>query len=627
MVLALLVVLNTSSLCVAHTDVCAPKGSTLTGTLHQSGGQITITPSQPFRALGAEFRARTNVVVTVLPWWSSDKTSGAVVHVAGELTKETQISGARVAGTVRIGQMQGTRSTPPQLVEATDMRGGQLTVGAGGTVAVTPGMRINGGVDIDRVRLDVTSAQPIRAFGIDLAAGTVRVEHHSAGITLGGTLVTAQDIRGVLVEKDVYVTIEKGVPRFGTANLARATPLKAFGLPDGTAPAGTIVRSTYASTQLVGPGPFKVCGLSLAPAPTLGQPALTFTPFGPTYVAVNGALARADTDVGGGLHMTGTIALRYAPGGCQRLSIEGTLARPTTQGGLPFAANKAFTSGIFSQGGVPLIRGTLATPTVVDGFTVKGEVMVHVPTAGELQLVNGTLAKSARFEQWQLPAGSQVDRVETTSWSFTVPGKQSARALAEHRGERIDAVAEARSDQSSTWFMLRRPHTPKGTTLAFRSLGIQHHDGCILGDVASPQRFGIFKIPKGGTATICGGVLTAAQSTYAFPALQVGPWFATQAVAGDPAKPPVKNDDSIEVPPPSGSTPSATPAPGSAPGYWIQINSLCQGMAGIPLPPPEERWIWVDLKGVARSAADRKELAARAAKAGTPCPVQRCCPP
>jgi hypothetical protein len=59
----------------------------------------------------------------------------------------------------------------------------------------------------------------------------------------------------------------------------------------------------------------------------------------------------------------------------------------------------------------------------------------------------------------------------------------------------------------------------------------------------------------------------------------------------------------------------------------IQINSLCQGLAGIPLPPPEQTRIFVDLEGEAKTAADRKTLGSLAAKRGTACPVTRCCPP
>jgi hypothetical protein len=618
MVIAFLVALNASSLCVARTDICAPAGSTLDGAIGQNGGQVVITPSKPLRALGAEFRAGTKVFVNVIPWWSSDKTAGAIVHVTGELTQETTISGARVAGTVRIGQLQGKKS-PPQLVEATDFRGGKLSVGTAGTVDVGPGMKIVGNVDIGSIRLDVTSPKPIHALGLDLVAGTVRVEQSSTGFTIGGTLVRPQELGGVLVEQQLYATVEGGVPRFGSATLARTTKLKAIGLPDGEAPAGTVVRAAPGSTTLSGAGPFTVCGIALAAVPAVGQSAVTFSPSAPSHIAVNGALAGRDVDVGGGVHMTGPITLRYALGGCKQLGLEGKLSRAAEQYGLHFAANTTLAAGELPPGD-PIVRGTLARDEVVDGLTVKGDVMVR-GAAGSVHLLDGILAKAAPFEDWQVPAGTHVQRFGT-GWSFTVPKGQVANAKAVHRGERVDNVTEARSDDSSTTFTLARPHTLKGTTLAMNSIGIDHQNGCVLGDLATPQRFGIFKIPKGGNATICGGTLVAAQGIYAVPSLQVGQWFATSAFAGDPTSPPA-------APGPLGNAPTPPPPSTSAAikGYWIQINSLCQGAAGIPLPPPEERWIWVDLKGNAPKPADRKDLASRATKAGTACPITPCCPP
>jgi hypothetical protein len=615
MVLALLVALNASSLCVTSTNICAPAGSTVEGTIGQSGGQVTITPSKPLRALGGEFRAKTKVIVSVVPWGGSGG-HGAIVHVSGELTHEMVISGARVAGTVRIGQMQGTKA-PPQLVEATDFKGGTLKVGAGGTVDVGPGMRITGGVDLGSVRLDITSAQPIHALGLDLAAGTVRVEQQSNGTTIGGMLVRPQDVGGVLVEKQLYATLDGNVPHFGTATLSRATPLRAFGLPDGSAPAGTLVRALASETKLIGPGPITVCGLSLAAVAGVGEPAVSFTPAGPpAHVVVTGTLGR-DIDVGG-VHMTGAVSLRYASSGCKLVGLEGTLARATELHGLLFAAKTAFASGEFSPGADPIMRGTLAKPAVVDGLTLKGIAMVRTPSTGDVHVLDATLAKAAPFEDWQVPAGTQVQR-SGTIWSFTVPTGQSARATAVHRGERVDFVIDARSDDSSSSFTLLRPHTPKGTTLSLQSISIDHQTGCVLGDLATAQSFGIFTIPKGGNATLCGGKIQAAEGTYAVPSLQVGKWFATSAIAGDPKSPPVSRRTPIgNAPAPSSTAPT---------GYWIQINSLCQSPGGIPQPPPEETWIFVDLKGDAKTAADRKNLSLLAARRGTACPVVPCCPP
>ncbi len=610
MLLILLATLTAAPLCVPRTDVCAPKGSTLEGAITDNGGQVTLTPSRPLRALGAEFRAGTKVVVNVIPWWSSDKTSGAVVHVSGELTGEQELSGARVSGVVRLGQIQG-RGEPPQLVVATELKGGQLKAAGAGTVEVGPGVSLRGNVEIGCVRLEVSSAQPIRALGLQFAAGTVRIEHRPTGTTLDGTLVRPQEVGGVWVEGQLYATLGAGAPRFFTGQLARATALKALGLAEGEAPAGTVVRAGPAATELVGSGPFTVCGVQLVPG---SQQGLTFTTSAaPAQLAVSGTLVGRDVDLGEGLRMSGGVTQRFAPGGCQRLGLEGLLSRPAQVRGLRFAAATPLSTGQFD--GEPVVRGTLAGPQVVEGLTVTGAVFVRAPLSGELRLLDGVLAKAAPFEAWQLPAGTKVQRFKE-GWSFTAPKGQGAQALTPYRGERFDGVSEARSDASATTLTLVRPHTLEGTPLALNGLRIDHRTGCVLGGLATAQQLGIFQIPVGGSATVCGGALGAAEGIYAVPSLQVGRWFATHAISGTPGAPPA----------PQGHIGGATSArPG--PGYWIQINSLCQGAAGIPLPPPPQRWIWVDLQGEPKSPAEAKELAARAAKRGEDCPVIPCCVP
>lgn len=638
MILALLVVLQAGSVCVTSTNVCAPAGSTMSGQIGQSGGQVTITPSKPMRALGAEFRAGTPVVVTVNPWGGSSR--GAVVHVGGELTKETTITGVRVVGTVRIGQLQGTLTglpLTPQLVDATDIKGGALQVGTS-TVDVGPGMRMIGSVDIAGVIRDITSTQPMRALGFELAAGTVRVELRSNGTLIGGTFAKPQQVGGALVDKAVWVTLGGKVPVFREATLARTTPLRLLGLPDGEAPAGTVVRSMPASTLLFGPGPITICGIALVPG-AAQPPALNIATYDKD-VTINGVLAARDTDVGDGLRMTGPITLRYTAGTCDRRGIDGTLSRPTVKRGLHFASGKQYLDGVAANGADPYVRGTLAKPAIVDGLTLTGAVMVSAPNATDLHLMDGTLAKPATFEAWKLPAKSFVQRFGS-GWTFRVPKGQSATAVADYFGERINGVTEAYSDASHTSFTLRRPYTPRGTKLALASVGIDKHTGCVLGNLGTAQQFGIFKIPKNGAATLCGGTLTRAEGTYAVPDLQVGTWWATTAVAGSPNAPPLEaqtNDDLdrghvAKTSPPKRPTSPPPPPPTAqnasklVTGYWIQINSLCQAPAGIPLPPPPQRWIWVDLKSVAATTADTKELSTKASKRGTPCPNYPCCPP
>ncbi len=612
MVSIFLVVLNASALCVARTDICAPASSIIEGSIGQSGGQVKITPATPMKALGAEFRAGAPVVIDVLPWSSSDKTFGAIVHVRGELNKESVISGARVAGSVRIGQVQGQPGAP-QLVEATDFKSGRLQVFTAGTVDVVPGMRLQGGADIGGGTVEITSTQPVHALGLDFAAGAIRIAQHQTGPTLSGTLARAQELGGVLVESQLIATIEPRRVIFGRATLARTTPLPLLGLPTGEAPAGTIVTTDPTTTRLSGSGPVRVCGIPVLPMPTVAQPAVTFTSEQPG-VAVYGGLSGSDVDVGGGLHMRGTITVRFTGTTCQRRAIEGTLARASEQERLPFAAATAL--AISEMGKDHVLRGTLARSAVVDGLTLTGAVMVTATPTGDLHVLDGTLAKAAPFEEWRVPAGTQVQRFDG-GFSFKTPRGTSARATADHRGERVDFVTEAHSDGNSTTFTMLRPHTPKGTTLALNSVGIDHLTGCVLGDVATAQRFGIFAIPAGGNATVCGGTVVAAEGPYAVTSLQVGSWFATKAIAGVAGSPV-----------PNNLTPSAGAAPsGALAGYWLQINSLCQGRSGIPQPPPPQRWIWVDLKGQATSEPDRRVLATIAAKTGKACPVTPCCPP
>ncbi len=622
MVIALLVALNAGSLCVARTDICAPPSSTIEGEITPTGGHVTITPAKPMQALGAEFPAGRPLIVDVLPW-SSDRMAGAIVHVRGELAHESVISGARVTGVVRIGQQQG-RLGKPQLVEAKDIKGGKLAVFAAGTVDLAPGMAVAGSVDIDGGRIQVTSPQPMHGLDLDLAAGTLQVDARGTSATITATLARAQEIAGVLVDKQVAVTLEPKHPMFRYATLARTTPLALLGLPAGQAPAGTLVITDAAATRLAGPGPVTMCGVSLLPVPTIAQPAVTITRATLTTVKVTGGIAGRDVDLGGGVFMSGSIAASYDTASCRLVGIAGSLSRESLQLKLRFAARAAF--AIDEVGKDRFVRGTLVQREVVDGMTVTGAIMVRATPAGDVHLAEGTLATPARFEEWQLAEGTQIHRFEPGGWSFTAPRGKPARALAEHRGERVDAVTEGRSDGNSTMLMLVRPHTVKGTTLAFDNLGIDHDKGCVLGGAATRQHFGIFTIPAGGSATVCGGAVVAAVGNFAVPSLQVGSWFATSAIAGalGSAPPRTPDEDGRLAPtPPVKRSSSAT----GAAGYWIQINSLCQGAAGIPLPPPPQRWIWIDAKGQAPNPTDQKELAKLAAKPGAPCPVTPCCPP
>jgi hypothetical protein len=597
----LLVLLNVG-VCVAQTDVCPPPGSTMTGKIGQSGGRVVIVPSQPMKALGAEFRAGANVNVTVSPWHSTSGKRGTIVHVTGELAKESVIGGVRVDGTVTIGQGQGGRTTKPQLVAATDIKGGRLAFGTG-TIELAPGMRLTGRVDLDRGRLEVTSDKPLRALGIDFDAGTVRLEERGAEVVISGTLARPQEIGGVLVTKLVHVRLGGKFPVFDNATLARATPLQALGLPDGEAPPGTIVQTAPAPT-LVGPGPFTVCGIALAPPanqPTSGlTPSLTFQPESASTVSVHGTLVGADVDVGG-MFLSGAVTLRFAAGSCKRVGVAGILSRPSTQLGVELAAQLPFAIG--ERNGTRFVRGTLVKPATVDGLPVTGSIGVE-EVAGRLAVMDATLAKPAAFEAWELPAGTKLQRF-TGGWQFETAKGQAARATGTYLGTQLDAVRLARRDDSATMLTFARPQPVHGVALTF--VNVEHASGCLEGGVDTTQLHGIFEIPKEGSAMFCRGALVKARGAYPVQSLKVERWFATHAIAGEPGTPPVDDD-------------AAAPAQKSA-GFWIQINSLCRGSAGIPLPPPPQRWIFVDAKGKPANRADLAELTKHATKPGKRCPM------
>lgn len=588
----LLAILDLTAACIAQTEICPPKGSTISGQINPMGGQVVVVPGRPMRALGAEFRAGTNVSVHVVPWHRSDGTRGSIVHVTGELAKASVVGGVRVAGTVTIGQVRGGRTTKPLLVTATDIKGGRITFGAG-TIDLAPGMTVGGRVEIAGSRLEITSPQPLHALGLDFEPGTLRLEQRATEVAIGGMLARPQEIGGVLVTKSVRVQLGGKSPVFEEATLARATPLQALGLLDGEAPPGTIVRRTPATT-LVGPGPFLVCGITLAPPAT---PGLVFQSEA-SSVMVRGTLVGADVDVGG-VFMTGAVTLRFSTAApCKRAGFQGVLSRPTTQRGLELAAGSAFMIG--AHDGVPRVQGTLAKPAVVEGLPVSGPIVVN-DVGGRLVIVNAVLAKSATFEAWDVPAGTKLQRF-TGGWQFETPTGQAARAHTAYRGQTIDGVTLARRDDEGTSFSLALPQTVAG--LAMSALRLDHASACVTGNAARDQRLGIFEIREGGNVTTCKGAVVAAQSPDGVPSLRVGRWYATHVLAGDPKAPPANEED--------------TPT-GAAAGFWIQINSLCLPVASVRRPPPPRRWIFVDGNAAPVKRADLDELTTRAAKPGQPC--------
>ena len=609
--------LGTGVTCVAHTAICAPAGSAIQGTVRDDihGGSVTITPHTPFTALGARFRAGAPTEVDVQPW-SGGGEHGAIVHVMGELDGPQIISGARVAGRVRIGQILGTTSRP-QLEQARDLQGGQLALFDAGTVDVTPGMRVDGAVDLGGGKLAITSAQPVRALGLELAAGDLQVSRHADGTTITGVLARPQVVGGVKLQDRFGVTLDHGRPRFQYAHLAEATALDRLGLPGGDAPAGTVLAASgwanAPQVTLSAPAAITVCGLAMLA--TSAAP-LAFAPDPPGHgVVMRGTLAQRDVDAGGGAYMSGAIEVRYPSSGCTVRGVAGTLARATEQLHLHFAAGTHLWTGELD--GAPAVQGTLGQTETLDGLRVKGVITAHQSATGELHLDAGTLATSAMLGAWRAPAGTKLERHDQT-WTFATPRGTTAHAIAAFHGEHIDAVTELQVQGGTLVISTARDQHLHGSGLGFTTIEIEPSTGCVTGSTSHAEHDALFALPNQASLTVCGGALTELGGYFVVPSIRVGRWYATEAIAGEPSSPPPVRGDAVLHP-----VPPAHPAS----GYWLQIARLCDAPGGIPHPPPPRRWVWVDRRGEPRTPDDRRELAASASRPGAPCPVVPCCPP
>lgn len=582
----LLALLNASALCVADTDICAPPKSSI----RQTDGVWTINAAAPMKALGVELDSGP-VDVTV---------TRDVIAVRGRLLRETVISGASVAGTVQFAKAKG-QPGGPQLVAANELKKGRLQVFDGGTVEITPGMRIQGAAEAIGGRLEITSGDPIRGFGLEFARGTLVITRTALGTAMTGMLARPQEVAGVLLTGAIDVVLGASRPQFRAATLGRVTPLESLGLLVGTAPAGTkVTRDANRGSTVSGPGPFTVCGLSYASDVSF---AMTFS----NHTQVRGTLAGDASEIQPGLRMTGTVATTYEARSCLVRGVDGMLAADTTQNGIRFAAKTAFTIGEIGKD--RLLRGTVVAPTKIGELAVAGVASVQVVSPTELRVLEGTLSLPAKFEQWNVPAGTHVLRLNQDVWSFETPPKTPARANGAVRGERFDNVTKASSQADSLGVTVTRPHRPKGSSLSFAELTLHRASGCIEGTLLGAQRSGMFTIPAGGMATVCNGQLTNALGPRA-PTLQIGNWFATDAIAA----PAGSSAPTTNAPWP----PNA--APGRIEGYWIQIASLCSPSGGTRPAEPPDHWIWVDRKGRALTEQDRATLARDAARPGKPCP-------
>lgn len=606
----LVAVLAAADLCVPHTDVCGPPGATLTGAVHFAmGGRVTITAGRPVRALGADFSSP--VVVDVQRWGSSDGTRGSLVRVEGALHAPRKVAGVPLAGRVALMQAQGPGPARPVLVGlATLEQPGRLELPGLEPIALGAGARISGHLDMSGADVRLSAAAPVRVSELDFAAGEVRVLASTARRRLSGTLTHPQRVGDVEASGELAVEWEGPAIRFRQVTVTKATPLERVLGVNGTLPAGATVFAHTPEILVRAPQPLIVAGVALAGTRGAnGTPTVTFRRVDSRYAAWGEAPPGGSTVDGLALRLG--IALEDVEGSTIG-RVQGTLDAPVTRLGARFAAGKTLKATVAAE--PAWVRGTLAEPQQLAGLWVKGETMLEATDAG-VRVTEATLARPSRFEGWTLPAGTEL-KYRPGNWSFTTPPKSPARVAA-GSGEVVDFVASAHRDDQYTSFELAQPWTSKDTGLTVpRHLGRTSDGACWTAQVSS-GRSGIFGFPAGSTASWCGSRVVGASGSHAETVLQVGRWFATHAVAGEPSgTPPTRHEASRQRP---------SDAPGS--GYWLQVLPACAVPSGIPQPPPAERWLFVDPRGEPTSEADREALEALASKRGGRCPEVKCCVP
>lgn len=619
-------ILLLSSLCLAQTDVCAPVGSSVEGELTRDNRRVIITPSRPMKALGATFRSGTPLSVEVHPW-QHGKEAGAIVLVSGELERVSVISGALVEGSVRIGQVQDSKRSSPQLLGAAKILGGYLQAFDAGTIDLDPGMIVSGSLDFSGGSIFVKSATPVRAIGLDFSAGTVRINRREEGTYLSGTLARPQKVAGVLLKSHIFYariksrTEDHRRPLFRHATVVGKTSLKSLGLAQtGTIPADTEIDTKInlgdTSIYLMGPGPFTVCGLSLVPVAhsraRRDPPAVIIHFSGRDRdVAVYGQLAKNNTEVGHGIRMSGPISARFKAKSCERTVVSGRLEQAVTLATLPFQSERTITVYDGPEG--LTISGTLAKSSMVNGYNVRGDVEVRQSPGGSVELLAGVLAREAVFKEWLLPAGTSFNNYDSDNWEFLCPRGKLARAVSDYRGRRLDRVIQADAELNKTSFRLKGAHRLKGTKLNMMDPTFYHDNDCAEGGIGTKQRIGMFVLPADSNAVVCGTTLN--QSKNNSQVIRAGHWFATTVVAGSKASDPTTHEllGLFQYPKFATSVPS---------GYWLQVSTHCLTKS-IHMHVEPERWLWIDLKGNPATAEDRKALRRLASKPGSPCPVMR----
>lgn len=597
--------------CVAFTTLCGPAGSTLEGEVQPGyGGTVTLTSPTPPRLLGATFVAAQPISIHVTPWSSSDGTRGAVVQVDGTLQEPRQIQGVLLEGRVSLMQRQGPgkHEGPVVLGNAISKAPSRFTPEAFGPVELPVDARITGSVEATGTRTWVTAPAPMSVEGLALAAGTLNLYASDSSRSLEATLEGPHRIAGVQVQGFVQVVWPSdGGVELREGQLVEAAALEPFIGVEGTLPAGAVFSRNPAELLVTTTKPVEVAGIQLTgPIAFPGQPrVLRFVPDRPG-VTVFGELGPAGAKVDG-LVFGGAIALHHVRGRSIGF-VEGALRQTATRLGATFAAQKTFSASI--TGEPTYVRGTLTAPQRVGDLWATGEVLMQRGGAG-IEVQQGTVARPFEFEGWKLPGGTQLQRGGTL-WHFVAPPGQSAQRVARD-ADLPELVRDGTRDESSQSFTLAKPWSSVAAGLTFKTWVRRTSDGCLEGDAVGTVA--PFTFAAEGFVTWCDGRIVAVKGNHAAPVLRVGAWFATDAIEGEPEDKLLATPERVK----------RRTTPGT--GFWIQVRSLCQGAAGIPLPPPEQQWIFVDARGQPTNAAARAVLEKIAARPGSPCVAVPCCVP
>ena len=465
------------------------------------------------------------------------------------------------------------------------------------------------------MKVSLTSPGPLLVTGLEFDAGEVKLVSRDDSRTAEGRLRGSQRLAGTGLEGPVAIDWSRadGGVRLRQGQLTDPAPLSLLLPVSGTLPAGASFTVSPGQTLVRTQAAVRVAGVDL-----LGERGhhgsrgpLRFE-WGPAGYRVRGDAASGGASIEPGLDLEGTIALVDVRDGAIG-SVEGTLRAPTTRLGVTFARGPVTASVASSPA---FVRGQLAGEQQVGDLWAKGEAHI-VEADGGVYALSATLARPRRFEAWQLPVDTLLER-RGGGYRFKTPARAPARLAPGADGDALDFVLEADSAPEEAWLTLARPWSPKGSGLSFSGSLHRSPEGCVTGQV-SGGRTELFGFPKVAGATWCAGRVVDASGSWAVPDLRVGRWYATRAMAGDRDAPPPTQD--APLPPVASARPRE--------GYWLQVNRLCAVQTGIPVPrrPPPERWVFVDARGQPTTKEDRALLERGASRPGAPCSVQPCCRP